>query len=118
MLPPDRDEHAEQTCPSFHTSRCSFIRQSGSRRRKAMQVIHERWAALDVHKKTVVVTIMLTQADGRVQPSTRTFLPLTADLLALNDWLSRHNIEVIALESTGVFWRPGVNLIEEGRQVI
>jgi transposase len=83
-----------------------------------MQVIHERCAALDVHKKTVVVTIMLTQADGRVQQSTRTFLTMTADLLALNDWLSSHNIEVIALESTGVFWRPVFNLIEEGRQVI
>jgi hypothetical protein len=38
-------------------------------RRNAMQVIHERCAALDVHKKTVVVTIVLTQADGRVQQS-------------------------------------------------
>jgi len=83
-----------------------------------MQVIHERCAALDVHKKTVVVTIMLTQADGRVQQSTRTFLTITADLLALSDWLSSYNIGVIALESTGVFWRPVFNILEEGRQVI
>ena len=83
-----------------------------------MQVIHERCAALDVHKKTVVVTIMLTQADGRVQQYTRTFLTMTADLLALSDWLSSYNIGVIALESTGVFWRPLFNVLEEGRQVI
>jgi hypothetical protein len=84
-------------------------------RREMMQVIHERCAALDVHKKT---TIMLTQADGSVQESTRTFLTMTADLLALDDWLRNHGIQVIAMESTGVFWRPVFNLLEEGRQVI
>jgi transposase len=83
-----------------------------------MQVIYERCAALDVHKKTVVTTIMLTQADGSVQQETRTFLTMTADLLALDDWLRSRNIEVIALESTGVFWRPVFNLLEEGREVI
>jgi hypothetical protein len=83
-----------------------------------MQVLHERCAALDVHKKTVVTTIMITQADGSAQEQTRTFLTMTADLLALDDWLRSHRIEVIAMESTGVFWRPVFNLLEEGRQVI
>jgi transposase len=83
-----------------------------------MQVIHERCAALDVHKKTVVTTIMITQADGSVQEQTRTSLTMTADLLALDEWLRSHRVEVIAMESTGVFWRPVFNLLEEGRQVI
>ena len=83
-----------------------------------MQVIHDRCAALDVQKKTVVTTMMMTQADGRVQEYTRTFLTMTADLLALDDWLRSHDIKVIAMESTGVFWRPVFNLLEEGRQVI
>jgi transposase len=83
-----------------------------------MQVIHERCAALDVHKKTVVTTIMITQADGSVQEEVRTFLTMTADLLALDDWLRSHRVEVIAMESTGVFWRPVFNLLEEDRQVI
>src|SRR5438309_9431681 len=87
-------------------------------RREAMQVIHDRCAALDVQKKTVVTTMMMTQADGRVQEYTRTFLTMTADLLALDDWLRSHDIKVIAMESTGVFWRPVFNLLEEGRQVI
>ncbi len=73
---------------------------------------------LDVHKKTVVTTIMKTQADGSGQEWTRTFLTMTADLLALDDRLGSHGIEVIAMESTGVFWRPVFNLLEEGRQVI
>ena len=83
-----------------------------------MQVIYERCAALDVHKKTVVTTIMITQADGSVQEYIRTFLTMTADLLALDDWLRSHDVKVIAMESTGVFWRPVFNLLEEGRQVI
>src|SRR5438105_1941398 len=61
---------------------------------------------------------MLTQADGSVQQDTRTFLTMTADLLALDDWLRSRNIEVIALESTGVFWRPVFNLLEGHCEVI
>lgn len=83
-----------------------------------MQVIHERCAGLDVHKKTVVTTIMLTQADGSVQEHVRTFSTMTADLLALDDWLRSYGVEVIAMESTGVFWRPVFNLLEDGRQII
>ncbi|HEU5227614.1 MAG TPA: hypothetical protein VFU49_07355 [Ktedonobacteraceae bacterium] len=67
-----------------------------------MQVIHPRCAGLDVHKKNVVVTMMLTQADGTVQKKTRTFSTMTADLLALDAWLCEVAITVIALESTGV----------------
>lgn len=83
-----------------------------------MHVIHPRCAGLDVHKKTVVVTIMLTQADGTVQKKTRTFSTMTADLLALDAWLCEGAITVIALESTGVYWHPVFNLLEEGRTVI
>lgn len=61
-----------------------------------MQVIHPHCAGLDVHKKTVVVTIMHTQADGSVQKRTRTFATMTADLLALDDWLKQQAIDVIA----------------------
>lgn len=83
-----------------------------------MQVIHERCAALDVHKRTAVTTIMITQADGSVQEQTRTFATMTADLLALDDWLRTLQIKMIAMESTGIFWHPVFNLLEEGRQII
>ena len=46
------------------------------------------------------------------------FPTMTSDLLKLDDWLASQQIEVIAMESTGVFWRPVFNLLEEGRQVI
>lgn len=83
-----------------------------------MQVLYDRCAGLDVHKKTVIVTTLLTQPDGTVQKQTRTFSTMTADLLALEEWLSALGITVVALESTGVYWHPVYNLLEEGRTVI
>jgi transposase len=83
-----------------------------------MQVIYPRCAGLDVHQKTVVVTAMMTHEDGSVQREQRTFSTMTVDLLVLDDWLRQRQIEVIALESTGVYWRPISTIVEEGRTVI
>ncbi len=83
-----------------------------------MQVIHPRCAGLDVHQKTVVATMMLTQEDGSVQKEQHTFLTMTPDLLALDDWLEKHQITVVAMESTGVYWRPVFNILESGRTII
>src|SRR2546426_2557850 len=98
--------------------RFSYLLQVLEREQEEMQVIYDRCAALDVHKKTVVTTIMLTQPDGSVQEYVRTSSTMTTDLLALDDWLRSLKVEVIAMESTGVFWRPVYNLLEEGRTVI
>ena len=78
-----------------------------------MQVVHERCCGLDVHKKTVVACALITQPDGAVQREVRTFKTMTADLLALSDWLSSLGVTHIALESTGVFWRPVFNILED-----
>jgi transposase len=83
-----------------------------------MYVIYPRCAAGDVHKKTVVVTVLLTEPDGTVKKLTRTFSTMTADLLALDEWLRSLEIVHVALESTGVFWHPVYNLLEEGRSIV
>src|SRR5690242_6544107 len=83
-----------------------------------MYVIYPRCAACDVHKKTVVVTVLITAPDGSVKKQTKTFSTMTADLLALDEWLRSLQIEHLALESTGVFWHPVYNLLEEGRTII
>jgi len=70
-----------------------------------MQVVHPRCCGLDVHKRTVVACVMLTTADGQVEKHVRTFSTLTADLLALSDWLDELGVDQIALESTGVYVR-------------
>jgi transposase len=80
-----------------------------------MQLLHERCCGLDVHKKTVVACVLLTAPDGTVQRTLRTFGTMTADLLALDEWLRRLGVTQVAMESTGVYWRPVYNLLEDGR---
>lgn len=83
-----------------------------------MQVIYKRCAGGDVHKKTIVVCVLITHEDGTVEKSIRTFSTMTADLLALDEWLTSLEVECLALESTGVFWHPVYNLLEAGRTII
>ena len=72
-----------------------------------MQVVHERCCGLDVHKKNVVACV-LTNEGKRV----RTFGTVTRELLRLLDWLQEERITHVAMESTGVYWRPLYNLLE------
>lgn len=83
-----------------------------------MQVVHARCCGLDVHKRTVVACVLLSQPDGTVERRTSTFGTMTADLLALHDWLERQGVTHIAMESTGVFWRPVYNILEEESRTI
>jgi transposase len=83
-----------------------------------MSVLYERCAGLDVHKLTVVACLMLTSATGTLTKEVRTFATTTAGLLALADWLSLHEVTHVALESTGVYWRPIFNVLEGSFQVI
>lgn len=72
-----------------------------------MQVVHERCCGLDVHKRQV--TACLLTPDGR---ALRTFGTTTPELRALVRWLAAHHCVVVAMESTGVFWKPLVNVLE------
>jgi transposase len=83
-----------------------------------MQVLYERCAGLDVHKKTVVACILLTQTLGQVNKQFRTFATTTAGLLALADWLTAYQVTHVAMESTGVYWRPVFNILEAACSVI
>jgi hypothetical protein len=77
-----------------------------------MHVVYERCCGLDIHKTSVVACLLLTERDGRVRKEVRTFGTMTADLLALADWLLAAGCTHVALESTGVYWRPIRNLLE------
>jgi transposase len=72
-----------------------------------MDVIYERCCGLDVHKKTVVACAFTPE--GR---QTRTFGTMTRDLLRLGDWLESKGVSHVAMESTGVFWKPIYNVLE------
>lgn len=77
-----------------------------------MQVIYERSCGLDVHKRTVVTCIRIHGTDGEVVKEIKTFDTMTADLLVLNDWLASYGVTHVAMESTGVYWRPIYNILE------
>lgn len=77
-----------------------------------MQLLYARCAGLDVHKKTIVVCLMITLPNGQVSKQVRTFATTTAGLLALADWLASEQVSHVAIESTGVYWRPVFNILE------
>lgn len=83
-----------------------------------MQVIHERCCGLDVHQKTVVACVLLTLPNEPVQKQVQTFETTTAGMLALTDWLETLKVSHVAMESTGVYWCPVFNLLEDHVEVI
>jgi transposase len=83
-----------------------------------MRVVYPCCAALDIHKKTVVACRVRTHPDGRVEQETRTFGTLTADLLARLDWLLAWGCTHVAMESTGVYWKPVYNILEGNLELL
>lgn len=77
-----------------------------------MDIVHDRCAGLDVHKKTVVACVRRINPDGTVDSVVHTFGTMTADLLALADWLDAHGVREVAMESTGVYWKPIFHILE------
>ena len=77
-----------------------------------MDTVYPRCAGLDVHKDTVVACVRPADAAGRARQEVRTFATMTADLLALADWLAEAGATHVAMESTGVYWKPVFNLLE------
>jgi transposase len=71
-----------------------------------------RCAGIDVHQATIVVTIRVPDASGGRQQETRTFGTMAPELLAARDWLQAFGVTHVALESTGVYWRPLYYLLE------
>jgi transposase len=77
-----------------------------------MDVVYPRCCGLDVHKRQVVACLITPGPDGQPTKRTRTFGTMTEDLLALSDWLVAAGCTHLAMESTGVFWKPIWNLLE------
>ena len=78
-----------------------------------MEVLHPRCCGLDVHKDTVVACVRLG-IDGKTVKEVRTFSTTTADLMALSQWLDENKCTHIAMESTGVYWKPVWHILADG----
>ena len=77
-----------------------------------MQIVYEYCAGIDIHKKMVVVCLFVGNATGQRGKETRSFRTTTVGLLALRDWLQAAKCTHVAMESTGVYWKPVYNLLE------
>lgn len=78
-----------------------------------MNILHTCCCGLDIHLKRVVACLLKQGAGGATgERQIRTFHTTTADLLALSDWLKRQGCTHVAMESTGVYWKPIYNLLE------
>ena len=84
----------------------------------SLRVLYERCAGLDVHKLTVVACLLLTAPSGKVSRQVRTFATTTLGLQELADWLASFGVTHVAMESTGIFWRPVFNVLESRFEVI
>jgi transposase len=77
-----------------------------------MEVVYARCCGIDIHKQTAVACVIVPDADGQPRKTVRTFGTMTDDLLALADWLTSEGVSHVALEATGVYWKPLWNLLE------
>ena len=78
-----------------------------------MDVIHQRCCGMDVHKKSVVACVITPE--GQL---TRSFSTMTGELLEMADWLAEQGVSCVAMESTGVYWKPVYNLLEDDFEVM
>ena len=77
-----------------------------------MDVMYSCCCGLDVHKKTVAACLITSTEGPEPVKEIRTFRTMTADLLALADWLQEAGCTHVAMESTGEYWKPVSNLLE------
>jgi len=83
-----------------------------------MEIVITRCAGLDVHKATVVATVRVPGEDGRRRVVTETFGTMTPDLIALREWLQAFGVTHVALESTGVYWKPVYYVLEDACELL
>jgi transposase len=81
-----------------------------------MEVLHPRCAGLDVHKDTIVACVRCVSSPAHRE--VRSFDSTTRGLLQLADWLASHGCTHVAMEATGVYWKPVWHLLEDGFELV
>jgi len=83
-----------------------------------MQTLVERGCGLDVHQATVVACLLIVLQNGRVQKQVRTFGTTTRELMGLREWLLSESCTHVAMESTGVYWKPIYAILEGAFEIV
>jgi transposase len=83
-----------------------------------VSVVHAICCGLDVHKESISACLLVTAADGRESHEIRKFGTFTRDLRSLRDWLLENDCPIVAIESTGIYWRPVLNVLEDQVKIV
>jgi transposase len=83
-----------------------------------MQTLVERGCGLDVHQATVVACLLIISKKGEVQKQIRTFDTTTRELVSLREWLLSEGCTHVAMESTGVYWKPIYAILEGAFEIV
>src|SRR6202022_2033479 len=86
--------------------------------RSEVDVIVEHPAALDVHKEQVTACVRVAAADGTRQSEVVEFSTMVGGLLTLRDWLKAHRVTQVAMEATGVYWKPVWAVLEDDFELL
>ena len=83
-----------------------------------MEVLYGRCAGLDVHKDTVVACARIAEGGAETKREVRTFATTTRGLLELSDWMAQHGCTHVAMEATGVYWKPVWHVLEDSFELV
>lgn len=83
-----------------------------------MEVLYPRCSGLDVHKRFLVACLSIVPTNGPRSKELRQFGTMTNDILALKEWLKASGCRQIAMESTGVYWKPIFHLLEDEFEIV
>ena len=89
------------------------VHTGGCERSKQMEEIYPESSGLDVHQKFVVACVLIPNRAGQLKPKRQRFATTTQGLGDLAKWLSNHGIKQVAMESTGVYWKPVYNILHD-----
>jgi len=83
-----------------------------------MEVVYPQCAGVDVHKKMIRVCVLIREEKQKLQKEFRTYATTSQEILSLSDWLAEVGCTHVAMEGTGVYWKPIFNLLEDRFSVL
>ncbi len=111
-------ELSPSQCARSTPSKMNGLQRLSTGKGVIMEVMFARCCGIDVHKKTVTVCLRLQESAGESQKTVRTFSTTTKALLQLHAWLTENRCTHVAMESTGVYWKPVFNILESSFEVL
>jgi transposase len=110
MVPPVVGLQVEKDAQQRHLLTSSAV--TALNKEMTMEVIVSRGGGLDVHQATVVACLLVGEPGSLPRKQVKTFSTMTSGLLELRDWLNTAGCTAVAMEATGVYWKPVYNILE------